>query len=120
MKHLALFILGALKFVPGGKYEKMDPILVAFLGYVLGCVFRTTYDFLWKKLEADDVTFDSKYLTTMIISVILSIMTAMVTFSEYTWPGGDLASLFFQALTTGFVLNHLVNKPVSYIASKVK
>ena len=98
----------------------MDPILVAFLGYILGCVFRTTYDYLWKKLEADDVTFDPKYWTTMIISVILSIMTAMVTFSEYAWPGVDQASLFFQALTTGFTLNHIVNKPISYLAKKAK
>lgn len=98
----------------------MDPILVAFLGYALGCVFRTSYDFLFKKLEADDVTFDAKYVTTCIISVILSIMTAMVTFSQYAWPAGDQASLFFQALTIGFTLNHLINKPVSYLSAKAR
>jgi len=97
----------------------MDAILIAFLGYLLGCVFRTTYDFLFKKLESDDITFSAKYITTMIISVILSIMTATVTFSAITWTGGDPALVFFSALTLGFTVNHIVNKPIAYLSNKI-
>ena len=59
----------------------MDILLMALLGYVIGAVFRTAYDYLWKALEDESVIFDTKYWFTMVVSIILSIMSAMVTFT---------------------------------------
>lgn len=96
----------------------MDPILIAFLGYIAGAVFRTLYDFLWKSLDNPDFSFDSKYWVTMILSVILSIISAMVTFTTIQIPTDTGATVFLISVTTGFMMNHLVNKPVDYLSKK--
>jgi len=94
----------------------MDIILIAFLGYMLGCVGRTFYDYLWKILEKPDLTFDTKYIVSMIISIILSFLMAMVTFTSLTMPVDGAITAFFLAFTSGFTINHLVNKGVSYLS----
>ena len=96
----------------------MDIILIAFLAYTLGAVFRTIYDFLWKKMQDETITFDSKYWITMVISIILSIISAMVTFTTITVPADSATMVFMLCLTTGFMMNHLVNKPITYLSTK--
>lgn len=96
----------------------MDIILVAFLAYILGAIFRTTYDYLWKALEKPDITFDTKYWITMVISIILSMMSAMVTFTTFTIPVDGAMWVFIACLTQGFMVNHLVNKPITYLSQK--
>jgi hypothetical protein len=96
----------------------MDPILIAFLGYVLGALFRTLYDFLFKLLEAPETKFDQKYTVTMLISIILTLMSSVVTFSTLQLPVGMPYQILLLSITMGFAVNHLVNKPVAYLAEK--
>lgn len=94
----------------------MDPVLVTLLGYVAGCLGRTLYDFLFKALEDPNIVFDTKFITTMLLSMILSFILAMATFSTVGELSGSPIMLFATSLTTGFTVNHVINKGVSYLA----
>lgn len=96
----------------------MDLILVGFIGYVVGGVFRTSYDFLFKMLDEPALTFNRQYIVTMLISIILSFMSAAVTFSGIVLPPGSEGVVFVATLAQGFMVNHLINKPVAYLSSK--
>ena len=77
----------------------MDILLIALLGYVIGAIFRTVYDFLFKTLEEPHLCFDSKYIATMIIGVILSFMSAMVTFTLVQIPVDGVYFMFLATLS---------------------
>jgi len=96
----------------------VEILLIALLAYVIGALFRTVYDYLWKTLEDESITFDTKYWLTMVISIILSIMSAMLTFTTLTIPTDGAIWVFMSCLTTGFMMNHLVNKPIGYLSKK--
>ena len=96
----------------------MDPILLAFTGYVLGALFRTLYDFLFKLLEDPSIKWDQKYTVTLLISIILTLMSALVTFSTIQFPADQPVGTLLVSVTMGFAVNHLVNKPVAYLAQK--
>lgn len=94
----------------------MDIILAAFIGYVVGAVFRTSYDLLFKLLEKPDMPLDRRYIITMLISIVLSFMSAAVTFSGVVIPEGSATMVLILTLAQGFMVNHLLNKGVSYLA----
>ncbi len=96
----------------------MDILIVAFLGYILGAIGRTAYDWLWKALAEPNFQFDSKYIASMLISIILSFITASVTFSMLTIPEGSWGYVLFASVTQGYFMNDLVNKPISYLAKQ--
>lgn len=94
----------------------MDPLLVAFLAYVLGCLARTVYDALFKYLEDPALQWDQRYTITLLISIILSLILSAVTFPLDLVPSGSPAQIFLSSLTMGFMVNHVVNKGISYLA----
>lgn len=96
----------------------MDILLIAFLGYIVGSVFRTVYDYLWKTMDDPEFTWDHKYTVTMLISIILSIISAMVTFTAVQVPVNGTTYIFMACVAQGFMVNHLVNKPVDYLSKK--
>ena len=96
----------------------MDPTILAFLGYLIGGLFRTLYDFLWKAIDNPDLVFNQKYLATMLISVILSILSATVTFTTITIPVDGTSYIMLTCVTIGFTMNHLINKPIDYLSKK--
>lgn len=91
----------------------IEPLLIAFLGFITGAVFRTTIDFLVKKLKNEDLKWDSKYTASMVISIIISVMYSMVMFSTIQFPVDGGLAVFQQSLTIGFMTNHLANLGVS-------
>jgi amino acid transporter len=97
----------------------MDIILAAFIGYALGAVGRTSYDYLFKILDEPSLAFDREYVVTMLVSIILSILTATITFSAVPIPDTSWPLVMFFMATEGFMLNHLINKPVTYL-SKIR
>lgn len=96
----------------------MDVLTIALLGFVTGAIFRSIYDFLWKAVENPDITFDTKYWATMLISIILSFISAMVTFTMVEIPGDGKPFVFLVTVSQGFMMNHLINKPVDYLSKK--
>lgn len=101
----------------------MDIIFAAFLGYVIGAAGRTLYDYLFKIVENPDLAFDRRYLVTMLVSIILSVLTATVTFSTVPIPDTSWNLVVFFMATMGFTINDLINKPLSYaikLMEKVK
>ena len=96
----------------------MDVILIGFMGYIAGAVFRTLYDFLWKMLEDPDVVFDKKYIVTMLISIILSLISSIIAFPSIQIPSDGVLYVFLNTAVFGFALNHVVNKAVSYLSKK--
>jgi len=97
----------------------MDILLIALIFYVVGAIFRTVYDFCFKIVEDPTIKFDAKYAATMIISIILSFISAMVTFTLVEIPANGYAFVALAALSQGFAMNHIVNKPVDYL-SRIK
>ena len=96
----------------------MHPVVLAFLGYLIGALFRTMYDYLWKTIEQPDLVFDKKYLASMLIAVILSLMSAAVTFTTIQVPVDSGAYVMLTTLAIGFMANHLINKPIDYLSKK--
>ena len=96
----------------------LEPILIAFLGYVVGALFRTLYDFLWKTVDNPDFKWTHKYTVTMLVSVILSVMSATVTFTTIQVPVNGSPYILLSSITLGFTVNHLMNKPIDYLSKK--
>jgi hypothetical protein len=94
----------------------LDPIIVAFVGYLTGCLFRTLLDYLFKMLENPDLVFDRKFIVTMLVSLIISLMLSMATFSAISFPTDGMSFIFFYTLGQGFLINHVTNKAVSYLS----
>lgn len=97
---------------------ELDPLLIGLLGYVLGGVFRTLYDFLWKIVEEPDTSFDKKYIATLIISVIITLISSIVTFPTIQMPQDGAVTILLFTVLAGFAANHLINKPISYLTKK--
>jgi hypothetical protein len=96
----------------------MDPLLLAFIGYILGALGRTFYDFLFKLLEDKTIKWDQTYTVTMLISIILTFISAAVTFPlGIVLPDNPIVILLTTA-PMGFTVNHLVNKPAAYLAEQ--
>jgi hypothetical protein len=96
----------------------MDPILLALIGYVLGAVGRTVYDYLLKKLQDDNLSFDPKFYATMIISILLTMMTAVFTFPVSQVFGSEPILVLLAASSQGFAVNHITNGLVSLVTNK--
>jgi hypothetical protein len=91
----------------------MDIVTYALIGYILGAIGRTVFDFLLKKLQNDDMTFDPKFYATMIISIILTMIVSAFTFPISQVFGSDPASVLIAAGSQGFAINHIVNSLVT-------
>lgn len=100
----------------------MDTILLAFLGYVLGALGRTVFGYLSKVIESPDTTsFNNKYWATMLISIILSFMTAAVTFNSLEIPVViNPTSLMLFTFALGYAANDVTNRGVNVISSASK
>jgi hypothetical protein len=96
----------------------MDPLLIAFLGYILGALGRTLYDFLWKLLEDKSIKWDQTYTVTLLISIILTFISAAVTFPLGLILPSEPVVILLTTAPMGFTVNHLVNKPAAYIAER--
>ena len=96
----------------------MDILLIAFLCYVLGAVFRTLYDFLWKAVEHQEFSWDHKYTASLLISIILSFISAMVSFSTVHIPSDGYVYVAMASVTMGFTIAHIVNKPIDHMSKK--
>ena len=96
----------------------MDIFIVALIGYILGGVLRTTYDYLWKIMEVPELIFDKKFVATMIIAIVITIISALVVFPTITVyiHYDTLSWTLVSCIGIGFMANHLINKPVSYLA----
>lgn len=94
----------------------MDIILIAFVCYTAGGALRTLYDYLFKIMDNPELSFDRKYIATMLISIVLSIISALVTFTLIEVPEGAESFVALSCLAQGFAMNHLVNKPVDYLS----
>lgn len=88
-------------------------IMILFFCFTIGAILRTLWGFLWKYLE-DGRNFDHKYVTTMVISVVVTFIFAVTSFSTLTIPDEWAPMLAFTFITTGFTANALINDIVSF------
>ena len=92
----------------------MDIYILSFLGIILGSIFLTIYNYLWKILRDSDVRFDLKFCITMLVSILLTITATPLIFLNVTIPVGSDFYVFISMIAIGFTMNHVINKPVSY------
>lgn len=100
-----------------------NPVIVLYIGYLCGSGGRSLYDWLWKMVQDPDLIFDFKYLASMLIALICSIILSMVTFVNVQIPPGGMTFMFFYGAQQGWVLNDILNKPITYainISRKLK
>jgi len=86
---------------------------VALIGFLCGPVARTLYDFFWTIRDDPDV-FDRRYLITMVASIAISIIAGLVSLPSLyeNMPTGSQAYVFASSLALGFMLNHVINRPL--------
>ncbi len=88
-------------------------IMILFFCFTIGATLRTLWGFLWKYLE-DGRDFDRKYIMTMIISIVITYIFAVTSFSTLTIPDEWAPMLAFTFITTGFTANALINDIISF------
>jgi len=86
---------------------------VAIIGFLCGPVARTLYDFSWAIRDDPDI-FDRRYLITMIASIAISIIVGLVSLPSLyqNMPTGSQGYVFASSLALGFMLNHVINRPL--------
>ncbi|MCK4475083.1 hypothetical protein KAU30_04495 [Candidatus Bathyarchaeota archaeon] len=93
----------------------MDIYLLSFLGIVVGSIFLTVYNYLWKLLSDPNLAFDLKYWITMLVAVLLTIMSTPLLFLNVQIPAGSDFYVFITMVAYGFTVNQVINKPISYL-----
>lgn len=96
---------------------QLSNTVVALLGFLLGPVARTLYDYLFKVLEDPDIIFENSYWITMAASMIIGLVFA---FSQGATivaniPEADQWFIFLACFSQGFMLTHLINKPLARV-----
>lgn len=87
---------------------------IAIIGFLCGPVARTFYDFFWTIRDDPDLVFDRRYLITMVASIAISIIVGLVSLPSLyqNMPTGSQGYVFASSLALGFMLNHIVNRPI--------
>lgn len=94
----------------------MDPIILAFIAYILGASGRTSYAFIFKMLQDQALRFDQKYWFTMLLSILLTIIASPVTFVNVVIPVGSETYIILTSFAMGWAANDIVNRPISFLA----
>lgn len=86
---------------------------IAFIGVFLGVLYRTVIPYLSKLKEDPDITFDKKYIVTLVISFLESIVVAMLIFESLptaitTSVTASLA-IFLASFAWGYTSNDIAN-----------
>lgn len=90
-------------------------MLIIFFCFTIGAVLRTLWGFLWKWLEDPDIAWDSMYTKTMVISIVLTYIFAVASFSTVDLPAEWAPMVAFTFITTGFTANSLFNDVVTFL-----
>jgi len=87
---------------------------IAIIGFLCGPVGRTLYDFFWAIRDDPDLVFDRRYLITMVASIAISIIVGLVSLPSLyqNMPTGSDVYVFASSLALGFMLNHVINRPL--------
>jgi hypothetical protein len=90
--------------------------IVAIIGFLLGPLGRTFYDFLWKLLEDPDIPFDRRYLITLLASLGIAFFAGLVQCPGFIsqLPEGSQAFIFLASFAQGFMISHVINRPLDY------
>lgn len=89
-------------------------ILILFTCFALGAILRTLWGFLWKYLRDDSIEWDHRYTVSMVISIIITLIFAIVTFSSQQLPETWEAMHALSYISIGFTVNTLFNSIVEY------
>lgn len=94
---------------------ELSNTVIALLGFLLGPIARTLYDYLFKVLDDPDIVFDKAYWITMIASMIIGFLFALSSAAAIiaNIPEADRWFIFLACFSQGFMLSHLINKPVT-------
>ena len=88
----------------------IDPTIVAILGIFLGCFARTVFPYLKKLEENPDTAFDKKYLISLLLALVSSIIGAVLIVPSFQIPQGANIVVFSIAFTTGWGANDILNE----------
>jgi len=99
----------------------MDQLTLTFFGVMLGALGMTAYNFIWKIMENPELAFDKKYLLSMLLSILLTIITSPLLFLTVQIPTTTEGTTFLllTSFAIGFTANSIANRPVSFFANKI-
>ncbi len=89
-------------------------LLVIFLAFTIGAILRTLWGFLWKFLEDPDVVWKQRYLLSMLVSIVLTFIFAVNTFSTLDLTMEWNPMIAFTFITTGFTMNSIFNDIMTF------
>lgn len=90
----------------------------AYFGVLCGVLWRAIFPYLKAKAEAEkaglDIKFEVKYLYSMAISFVITVITVMMAIEALVLPGSEVGILpaFLAAFTFGMVFHSAANKVV--------
>ena len=86
--------------------------LVALIAIFLGALTRTLLPAIRKKGEQDEAfVWDNKYTITLIVTIVIALVAAILTFPTYIIPATDsIVAIFTGAFIFGMGLNAVINE----------
>jgi len=94
----------------------IDPTAVAVLGIFLGCFVRTVFPYLKKLEENPDLAFDRKYAVSLLVSLVASVVAAVLIIPSFQVPEGAGIVVFSVAFTAGWGTNDILNEMAGGVA----
>jgi len=85
---------------------------IAIVGVVIGVLLRTILPYLKKVKESGEVqiSFEAKYAATLVISVIVTVITAIEALASMpSLAAANVCALFFGALAFGYAFHSTLN-----------
>jgi len=89
---------------------EISPEVIAFVGILLACIFRTTLPY-WKKHKGDaTLKFEWKYVASFIAVVFIGTATAILIFPAFTFPESSYLYIFTTAFAYGWASDDIIDK----------
>jgi len=97
----------------------MDIYLLMLIAVCAGAAGRTLYHYLFKVLDNPGLAFDKKYIVTMLIAVLMTIMSSPLLLLNVTIPQGSDGYIAIATFAIGWTSNDVLNPPVSLAANTI-
>lgn len=98
----------------------LDIYILILLAVMAGGIGRTLYHFLFKVLNDPSLAFDKKYLITMLIAVLMTIMSTPLLLVNVEIPQGSEFFVLISMYSLGWFSNDLLNPPISTLSNIIE
>lgn len=98
----------------------LTPEIICLIGFILGPIGRTLYDYGWALMENPDIVFDKRYWITMVGAMVIALFAGLVEAPVFLLAlPPEIAEwgrplLFLFGFAQGFMISHVLNRPLDH------